>query len=36
MKEYEKPKMDVILINSNVITSSECPEHSCPTESEEF
>ena len=33
MKEYEKPLMDVILLNGDVITNS-CPEDTYPCDSE--
>ncbi len=34
MKDYEKPVMDVILLNGDVVTAS-CPDdYSCPTETE--
>lgn len=34
MKEYEKPLMNVILFNSDVITESQCPDdtYDCQTE----
>ena len=34
MKEYEKPLMNVILLNGDVITASQCPDdtYECDTE----
>ena len=35
MKDYEKPVMDVILLNGDVVTASPCGnEYSCTTETE--
>ena len=34
MKEYEKPLMNVILLNGDVITESQCPDDTYPCDTE--
>ncbi len=36
MKDYEKPVMDVILLNGDVVTASCEYDYYCPTETEHF